>query len=441
MIKQNMRHFLFEEKDYEYHPNFRRRKEKKDSVAEFARLLRAFGGKRFSTNRVRTVKRQDLRQKCIAKMQYSSSIEAHRVQLEKYLTREGTDRDGNAAELFGTDLDEYKKHMVGKNFRIFLSPESPNVNTEILAKQFIKRLEKLTGYQLYWQGACHFNTAHPHAHLLINGVDKQGREVNIPRDIVKIFMREAARDLCTAQIGLRTQKDLDREKEQELVAFRYTKLDNYIQEISGRSEGSRISVTDSFKDRERVLARLETLRKLKLCTYENNGYTLKSNWQEDLKTNSRYNTFLRAREELQYSDSSALKVYTGEQGLVTGKVTKIYRPDDDASDNHAVILETLDGKAFFIPFLKMPEIYDKKSKSRLKEGELITLKTYKSQKGRLTPVLFKREVSSIKKEIKQNNYSGKLAQEAIRMKAGIFNVSKPNQQAGAKSKVTPKQER
>jgi len=424
-----MRHFLFEDKDYEYRANFRRRKKEKDSVSEFARLLRSFGGKRFSTGRTKAASRQDLRQKCIAKMNYSSSIEAHRVQLEKYLTREGTDRDGNAAELFGTDLEEYKKNMVGKNFRIFLSPESFDVDTKSLAEQFVKKLEKQTGYHLYWQGACHFNTAHPHAHILINGVDKQGREVNIPRDIVKTFMRETAKDICTAQVGLRTQKDLDREKEQELVALRFTRLDNYIQEISGKTEVSRVSVTEPIKDKERILARLETLRKLKLCTYENNGYTMKKNWQEDLKTNSRYNTFLKAREELQYSDSSSLKVYTGEQGLVTGKVTKIYRPDDDASDNHVVVLETLDGKAHFIPFMKRPELYEKGNKFFLKEGELISLKTYKSQKGRLTPVLFKRELRSIKKEIKQSNFSGKLAVEVENMKVKLFDTFVQNQKA------------
>ena len=423
-----MRHFLFEDREYEYRANFRRRKEKKDSVAEFARLARAFGGRRGkSAAAVRAPKRQDLRQKCIAKMQYSKSIEAHRVQLEKYLTREGTDRDGNAAKLFGTDLEEYKKNMVGKNFRIFLSPESLSVDTEILARQFVEKLEKQTGYKFYWQGACHFNTAHPHAHLLINGVDKQGRKVNIPRDIVKTFMRETARDLCTKQIGLRTQRDLDREKEQELVAQRFTKLDSYIQEISEEHGGKRVPVAEPFKDKERVLARLETLRKLKLCTYENNGYTLKKDWQEDLKANSKYSVYLKAREELQYSDSSAMKTYTGEQGLVTGKVTKIYRTDDDASDNHVVVLEALDGKAYFVPFLNRPELYDKGGKSLLKEGELISLKAYKTQKGRLTPVLFKKEAWSLKKEIKQNGYSGKLASEIKEIKTNLFDSFKPKE--------------
>jgi ribosomal protein L44E len=99
-----MRHFLFEDKEYKYHLNYRRQRKQKDSVAEFARLVRAFGGKRVPAYRARTTKRQDLRQKCIAKMQYSNSIYAHRKQIE-YLTREGTDRDGNAGELFGTDLE------------------------------------------------------------------------------------------------------------------------------------------------------------------------------------------------------------------------------------------------------------------------------------------------------------------------------------------------
>ena len=426
-----MRHFLFEDKDYEYRPSFRRRRKEKDSVAEFMRLVRAFGGKRYPAKRIKTARQRDLRQKCIAKMNYSSSIEAHKVQLEKYLVREGTGRDGNAPELFGTDLEEYKKNMAGKNIRIFLSPESPDIDTELLAKEFINKLEKQTGYKFYWQGACHFNTAHPHAHLLINGVDKNGREVNIPRDIVKTFMRETARELCTAQVGLRTQKDLDREKEQELSARRFTRLDKYIQEISGGSGELRISALKRIGDKKRVLARLETLRKLNLCAYENNGYTLKNNWQEDLKANSRYNTFLLAREELKYADPSALKVYTGEQGLVTGKATKIYRPDDDASDSHAVVLETLDGKAYFIPFFKRPELRGKDSKSFLKEGELISLKTYKSQKGRLTPVLFKKEAWLLKKEIKQNNYTGKLASEVQAMKTGLFGALKPKQQAKA----------
>lgn len=420
-----MRHFLFEDKEYRYRPNFKFRRNKiKDPAVELIRLLR-MGGKGSGPKGPRP---RDLRQKCTVKMQYSKSIEAHRFQVDDYLVREGAGLDGSVPELFGTDSEEYRKNMAPLNFRIFLSPQSGNVDLKILAEKFVERLERQTGYQIRYQAACHYNTAHAHAHLLINGVDKKGREVWIPRDIVKTFMRESAMNLCTAQVGRRTQADLDREKEQELYLPRKTRLDNRIEELC---VGQRVSLGGAVHDKERILTRLETLRKLKLCGYENGGYTLKQGWKSDLEANARYNVFLKAREGLKYTDPSLMKVYSGGDGLVTGKVTKIYKTDGDASDNHVVVLEGIDGRAHFIPLLKKPEVYGRKDigidpetgeaksetvKTLLKEGELISLKTYASQRGRLTPVLLKANLKSIQKEIRKNNYPGTLAAEVIQAK-------------------------
>jgi hypothetical protein len=228
-------------------------------------------------------------------------------------------------------------------------------------------------------------------------------------------MRETARGLCTLQIGGRTQRDLDLEKEKELVSPRFTKIDERIHILS---VGSRITVGNLLFEKERILARLETLKKLKLCIYENGGYTLKKDWQDDLRANGRYNTFLKAREGLQYTKPSLMKIYTGEHGLVTGKVTKIYRTDDDASDSHAVVLEGIDGRAFFVPLLKRPEMHERGGKSLLKEGELVTIKAHESQRGRLTPVFFKRDIGPVQKEVKKNGFSGGLASEVTRTRFG-----------------------
>ena len=412
-----MRHFLFEDKEYRYRANFRRARQIRDPVYELSRLFRRKG---FAKSKPRP---KDLRQKCTAKMQYSNSLEAHRFQIKEYLVREGAGLDGNTPELFGTDSEEYRKNMAPKNIRVFLSPENNGYDLKDLAEQFIKKLENQTGYRLYWQGACHYNTAHHHAHLLINGVDKLGREIFFPRDVVKTFMRETSRDLCTFQAGSRTWKDLEREKEQALTVPRYTKIDGKIQELC---DNSRITIGKHTYDRERILARLETLRKLKLCSYENGGYVLKKNWHEDLHNNGRYNVFLKARGELKYTEPSLMKVYTGDQGLITGKVTKIYRTDDDASNNHAIILEGIDGNAYFVPLLKKPEAHDGKEKALLKEGELVTVKAYQSQRGRLTPVFFKRDIRSTRHEIRKNDHSGPLAEEIMKARGGIWNAQKNN---------------
>jgi len=406
-----MRHFLFEEKAYRINPRFKRKRNEQDSAVALARLLRKLGSHSRSGSGGGARRGIDARQKCVVKMQYSNSGAAHRVQLEKYLVREGTDIDGGRAKLYGTDLDEYRSNMADKNFRIFLSPQSDKINLKELTEKFMKTLEQRTGYKFYWQAANHYNTAHPHAHILINGKDKYGREVEIPRDIVRTFMREYARDICTSQTGNRSSGEIAMEKERELEARRFTKTDESVKDLCGGGGNFSINPKNIYVNRERILARIENLRKMGLCNYADGAYRFSPQWEEDLRANGRYNTFLEARAQLRYSDQANLKVFSGADGVISGKVTKIYRPEDDFSNNHAVIIEGLDGKAYFVPLLKAPEIYEGKEKSRLKEGELVRISTYQTQSGRLTPVIFKYDDSNAVKEINRNSYSGVLASE------------------------------
>jgi len=415
-----MRHFLFEDKEYTINPHFKRRwNREQDSVKALARLLRTAGrsgGKRSFGSRGVIKRTIDTRQKCVVKMQYSDSHDAHRLQLEKYLVREGTDINGGQAKLYGTDIDEYRKNMVERNFRIFLSPQSGRVDLKVLAEKFMLKLQRATGHKLYWQAANHYNTAHPHAHLLINGVDKAGKQVEIPKDIVKIFMREYARDICTTQLGIRTRTEIELEKEQELTARRYTGLDRRIKELCNGTFTVNIAGAINTQERERLMARIESLRKMNLCVYKDGAYKLSPRWEEDLRANGRYNTFLKARSVLRYSKPASLRVFSGGQGQLTGKVTKVYRTDGDASDNHAVILEGLDGRAYFVPLFKRPEVWVdvfKNHKEPLREGTLVSIKTYEGQQGRLTPIMFKREASQIRNEIQKKGYSGTLALELL----------------------------
>jgi hypothetical protein len=340
-------------------------------------------------------------------MQYSKSLAAHRVQLEKYLVREGTDRDGSRAALYGTDTEEYRRNMTEKNFRIFLSPQSGKVDLSGLTQKFVMKLEASTGYKLYWQAANHYNTAHPHAHLLINGKDKNGRDVEFPRDLVRTFMREYARDICTAQTGPRTRKDLEIEREQELSASRFTGVDKRIKQLCGGT--FRVNLAGEKQDRQRVLARLEYLRKLKLCVYKDGGYKLSPRWEENLKANGRYNAFLKARGVLQHTPPALLRLYSGFEGRISGRVAKVYRTDGDASDNHAVVVEALDGRAYFVPLLRKPQIKAGGKTTALREGDLIALTAGENQRGRLTPVIFRRDEKQMRQEIRKTGSRSALA--------------------------------
>ena len=405
-----MRHFLFEDKPYRINPRFKRKRNEQDSAAALARLLKRLTPRsRFKSSSGTRGRRTDTRQKCIVKMQYSNSIDAHRVQIEEYLIREGTDINGDRAQLYGTDPELYRNNMVDRNFRIFLSPQSDRGDLKDLTEKFMQVLQQRMGVSLYWQAADHYNTAHPHSHILINGKDQNGNPVEIPRDIVKTFMRDYARDICTSQIGHRSREEMEFERSKEPEAQRYTRLDESIKSLCGNN--LTVSANQIFYDRERMLSRLENLRMMGLCNYANGLYNFDPQWEETLRANSRYNTYLTARSQLQYSEQADLQVFSGSSGTVTGKITKIFRPDDDTSNNYAVIVEGIDGKAYFVPLLKNPVIHDRNIKTGALEGDLVTIKTYTSQQGRTTPVIIKRNSSSVIREINQNNYSGRLAQD------------------------------
>jgi len=422
-----LRHFLFEEKEYRINPHFKRKRNEQDSAMALAKLLRRLSPRSRSGSGGSARRGPDIRQKCVVKMQYSNSGAAHRVQLEEYLVREGTDIDGGRARLYGTDLDEYRDNMADRNFRIFLSPQSDRIDLQDLTERFMRRLEQQTGYRLYWQAANHYNTAHPHAHILINGRDQNGREVEIPRDIVRTFMREYARDICTSQIGNRTAGEIALEKERQLEAQRFTHLDENIRDLCGTNLS--ISPRRINSNRARVLTRLENLRRMGLCAYDGGAYRLSPQWEENLTANGRYNTFLTARSQLQYTDQRNLHVFSGEHGIVTGRVTRIYRPEDDTSNNHAVVIEGLDGNAYFVPLLRAPEVITRTGQEgterrRLREGELVRINTYENQRGRLTPAIFSQEERAAVREIQRNGYTGNLAAEIRETRTGGRNENR-----------------
>jgi hypothetical protein len=379
-----MRHFLFErEREYRINPGFRNPRKRTITMGLHAlsRLKRGGGGSPSPGSH--SPGRgggggytPDARQRCVVKTHYSKSMRAHLEQINKYLVREGAGKDGRGAELYGTPEAEYRRHMAAKNFRIFLSPASNEIPLKTLTATFMKKLELQTGHKLYWVAADHHNTAHHHTHILINGVDRNGQDVFISRDLIKTLMRESARDICTSLIGPRTRSDMALEKKAVLTANRYTYLDGRIKETALEN---RIDCGQIRKDREQFVARLDHLKSLGLCKWKEGVYVLSPGWEETLKTAGRYNTFLDARGR--YADGSKVVLYNSDMGNRRGAVRKIYKTDE-VSDNHAVLLESPDGKAYFIPLFRKPEV---------REGEHVTVIPKKNERGRLSAALVKDE--------------------------------------------------
>ena len=390
------RHFIGVD-DYEIKPEWKPPQRKKSSMAlglAALYVLRKYhqgkkktgggGGTRYHSSY-----QKDTRQRCTVKMHYSKSMAAHKEQINRYLKKEGKGKDGVAPTLYGTPEEDYRKNMTKLNFRIFLSPASNNIPLETLASSFIASLEAQTGKKLFWVAANHYDTAHHHTHLLINGTDQNGDDVFFPPDMVKTFMRETARNLCTSLIGSRTKEDMKKEREGLLTVNRYTYLDDQIKEklIDNR-------YTMHVWDAESTRQRLEHLHSLGLCTYADNQYTFTPAWEKTLRTNGKYNAFINSRKELKYTNENNLELYDGSQGVVSGVVTKIYRTDE-VSDNHAILLESINGKAYFIPLYRKPYV---------RKGEGVEITPEKNQKGRLTPKVSRKTVKELQVEATERGF-------------------------------------
>lgn len=384
-----MRHFLFEDKEYEINPEYKTRAKDKTRTAlqlgALYLLCKSKKNKTLSYSQYHLQQKQtsssgnntssfkiDKRQNCIAKVHYSKSIAAHKEQINRYLPREGAGKDGERPFLFGDSKETYQDKMVAKNFRIFLSPGKTDISQQVLTRTFMKKLELQTGYKFTWLAASHYNTAHPHTHILINGIDKEGRDVFFSRDLIKTIMRDTARDICTSLAGERTRDQIQKEKDAQLVANRYTFYDKNLQDYINDYK----LFPPSLKSHSEIyMKRISHLEKLGLCKYEDGVYKFQPDWEETLRIIGRYNMFLNAKQKLQYTDKSRFNLYDCNVGEVAGIITQIYKTDD-ISDNHAAVLEGANGRAYFIPLFYKPTF---------KKGDIISVTPKENQKGRLTP--------------------------------------------------------
>lgn len=298
-----------------------------------------------------------VKQNCSVIAKYRNDKKGHLTNLE-YIQKEGKSIDGEKPELYGSEIneEEYKKQAVEKNWRIILSPQSNNIDLNVLAKEFIERLETETGYKLTWIAANHYDTDNHHTHLIINGIDKNGKNVNfLPREKVSQLFREYSQNICTQMIGYRKQSDIDKDYERMTEKNYYTKLDRTLNEYI--DENMKLSKNFMNSKRyENLIKRLDYLKSLNLCEYEKEKgtYKFKKEWKDELKILGKYNTYYDGYQYLSCNRDEYKIHEIYKDGPVSGKIKKIYTMQKN-SNNFAVVLETKDGKGLYVPLNFYPD--------------------------------------------------------------------------------------
>jgi type IV secretory pathway VirD2 relaxase len=154
-----------------------------------------------------------------------------------YLRREGVTRDGEKARLFGPNTDDADPKDFAErseedrhHFRFIVSPEDAPELADLrgYSRELVGQMEKDLGTKLDWVAVDHWNTQHPHVHIIVRGVADDGQDLVISRDYIKEGMRARAQDLVTQALGLRSDLDIRHALERQVEAERWTQLDRQL---------------------------------------------------------------------------------------------------------------------------------------------------------------------------------------------------------------------
>jgi type IV secretory pathway VirD2 relaxase len=165
---------------------------------------------------------------------------AHRGKLGAhldYLRREGVTRDGEKARLFGPDSGDVDPKAFAErcegdrhHFRFIVSPDDAVEMADLkgFTRDLMSQVEKDLGTKLDWVAVDHWNTEHPHIHVIIRGRTDDGQDLVIDRDYIKQGIRDRAKNLITQELGPRTDQEIRRGLEQQVDAERWTPLDRQL---------------------------------------------------------------------------------------------------------------------------------------------------------------------------------------------------------------------
>jgi len=215
----------------------------------------------------------------------SGELGAVRAHL-RYVQRDGVTREGEPGELYnaGTDRADGKtfaERSAGDRhqFRFIVAPED---SAELAAlkpfvRDLMRQMEQDLGTRLDWVAADHFNTGHPHTHIVLRGKDGEGNDLVIARDYVAHGLRLRAAELITRELGPETEIEIARKLQQEITAERPTRLDRSILRDSpgGVLEVGALSRREPAWQTARI-GRLRTLERMGLAEETEPG-----RWQID----------------------------------------------------------------------------------------------------------------------------------------------------------------
>jgi len=328
-----------------------------------------------------------------------------------YLRREGVTRDGEKARLFGPESDDVDPKAFAErgeddrhHFRFIVSPDDAVEMADLkgFTRDLMAQVEKDLGTKLDWVAVDHWNTEHPHVHIIIRGRTDDGQDLVIDRDYIKQGMRDRAQDLITQELGPRTDQEIRRTLERQIDSERWTNLDRQLSR-----DAYRIGVIDTAPRADRQpdefhalkVGRLRKLESLGLADQVGPGqWVLAENAEATLRELGERDDIIkrihRSLTERGIERGAASYVLAGESLDVPVIGRLVDRGlDDELKGTAYAVVDGVDGRTHHV---KLPDL-DAAGDST--PGSIIELRKFDDAQGRRRVALAVRSDLSIEQQI------------------------------------------
>lgn len=207
----------------------------------------------------------------------AKAVDAHL----RYLERDGVTRDGEQGQAYSVSEDAADGRAFldrGREdrhqFRFIVSAEDGVELSDLCqtTRDLMAQMEADLQTRLDWIAVDHYNTGHPHSHILVRGVTDQGKILNIAGDYVAHGARERASEIVTLELGRQTELEVTDQLRRKVEADRFTRLDRMlIAEQEAASEFAdlrpdRDTLETMKRNRALLIARARRLEKMSLAT-------------------------------------------------------------------------------------------------------------------------------------------------------------------------------
>jgi type IV secretory pathway VirD2 relaxase len=283
----------------------------------------------------------------------------------RYIQRDGVTRDGQPSALYSADQDRADgKAFLDRcdgdrhQFRSIVSAEDADQYGDL--KPFIRRLmaqmEADLGTQLDWVAADHFNTGHPHTHIVLRGKDDQGEDLLIAREYISHGIRERAAELITLDLGPRTDLEIEDRLRSEVEQERFTSLDrSLLKEVEKDGVVRPSAQRDPFRQTLRT-GRLQKLKRLGLAEEVQTGHwRLSPELEETLRRMGERGDIIRTlhREMAEKGVARGAQDYAiydpsdANAKPLVGRVVK-RGLSDEINDRFYLVVDATDGRSHYV---------------------------------------------------------------------------------------------